>query len=133
MTPDKDDPTTAKNPSLRPVVFYGGGELRPPIVGPTNERTAEDERKSIDNAQRRAKVKETEQAIELRETYSGYSFLLVVGWLFAVLAILVLHGCKSNTFSLSSNVLIALLTATSAKVIGIFYFVSRYLFPEQGS
>lgn len=53
-----------------------------------------------------------------------------------VLILLVCQGVNSffgtTTFHLDDKVLIAAIGSTTANVIGLFYVVAKYLFPESG-
>ncbi len=64
----------------------------------------------------------------------GRVFWLVVGWLIFVGIVVVADGIKpvwnNDRFDLSDPVLIALITTTTINVIGLFFIVLRYLFPN---
>ncbi len=64
--------------------------------------------------------------IEDRKSYAGKIFILICLWLFAVLLIVVVVGCKGMT--LSDTVLVALITTTTINVLGLFLVVANYLF-----
>ena len=68
------------------------------------------------------------QEIKERLKYSGRLFWLLVVWLIAVVAIIVLHGFSAWGFDLSSNVLMMLIGSTTFNVIGMFLIVAKYLF-----
>ncbi|GHT50590.1 hypothetical protein AGMMS49982_06180 [Bacteroidia bacterium] len=61
-----------------------------------------------------------------RKDYALKIFWLLVGFLIVTLGMTTASGV--GLLGLSDNVLIALLTTTSADVIGIFVFVVKYLF-----
>lgn len=67
---------------------------------------------------------------EMRVAYANNIFSLVCIYLCVVGIILWQSGKQLNGFQLSDNVLIALLTTTTANVIGLFTFVVKYLFPN---
>jgi len=53
---------------------------------------------------------------------------IVIGWLAAVLAILVLAGCKCLV--MSDRLLITIVSASVVKVLGLLMVVVRHLFPQ---
>lgn len=66
---------------------------------------------------------------ELRRTYTPYLFYMTVAWLVFV-AILV--SLSAAGFSkLTDPVLIALITTTTANVVGLFVIAARWLFPSK--
>ena len=96
--------------------------------------TAQDferEQKQLELNQKQTEVDKARQTLALREDHSEKLFLVMVGWLIGVFLILLLHGCKTNHFSLADNVLVTLLAATTAKVVGLFYLVTGHLFPKR--
>ena len=78
------------------------------------------------NKEREANLKNLNQNIEQRKDYAHKIFCLISGWLF--FTAIVTLGCATNSLYLSENVIIALLTTSSANVILIFIYVVRYLF-----
>ncbi len=82
--------------------------------------------KLFKNKEREANLKNINQNIEQRKDYAHKIFCLISGWLF--FTALITLGCATNNLELSENVLIALLTTSSANVILIFIYVVRYLF-----
>ena len=78
------------------------------------------------NKEREANLKNLNQNIEQRKDYAHKIFCLISGWLF--FTAIVTLGCATNNLYLSENVIIALLTTSSANVILIFIYVVRYLF-----
>ena len=67
---------------------------------------------------------------EMRVAYANKIFSLVCIYLCVVGVMLWQGGMELSGFQLSDNVLIALLTTTTANVIGLFTFVVKYLFPN---
>lgn len=91
------------------------------------------EEKQIDEELKRADLKSKHQDITERKKYTGRIFWLIVGWLIAVLVILLLQGFYKIWkvyFLLSDNVILALIGGTTANVLGIFIIVTKYLFPK---
>lgn len=75
--------------------------------------------------------------VELRKLRSGYAwklFLLLCFWVTAILTLLICQGANSffgtRAFHLDDTVLIAAIGSTTVNVIGLFYVVVRYIFPE---
>jgi hypothetical protein len=66
-----------------------------------------------------------------RREFSRSIFRVTVAWMFLVLAVVCL--CASSKWHLSDSVLIALITTTTATVIGIFIIVANYLFNRDKS
>lgn len=55
-------------------------------------------------------------------------FVLVVTWLFVVVLFVLAAAFKLWGFILADSVLIALITSTTATVLGLFHYVARWLF-----
>ena len=55
-------------------------------------------------------------------------FVMVVTWLGIVVWFVYLAAYKINGFYLPDSVLIALITSTTATVLGLFHYVARWLF-----
>ena len=66
-----------------------------------------------------------------RLKYAERLFSLVSGWLAGVGLIILFEGFHYNYFNLSDSVLLALLGTTTVNVLGLFYVVTRYLFPSK--
>ena len=89
---------------------------------------AEIEALKIDNKIKSETLESKKQDREERKKYAMYSLYFLTGYMALVFAILFLAGFKLLGFELSNAVLIALITTTTANVIGIFAFVMMYLF-----
>ena len=63
-----------------------------------------------------------------RKIYASRALIVLLIYMLCVLAILFCNGFRYHNFSLDNSVLIALITTTTANVIGIFAFVMMYLF-----
>lgn len=70
------------------------------------------------------------QNINARKEYATKIFGLIKVWLGSILALVFLSGIgkAKNLFTLSDSVLIALITTTTASVVGLFVIVVNYLF-----
>jgi hypothetical protein len=102
----------------------------------------------------KAELEDFKQEIENRRIYTGKLYRLMLGWMIAVLVIVVVTGIHEpatpaiaqagsrswwtqtlawiTAFKLSDNVLLALIGGLSASVIGLFLVVANYLFPRRG-
>src|SRR4051794_20125860 len=96
--------------------------LPPAPTGQSDEPTREYTPEGMDDRQ---------LDIELRTKYSAYLFWLVVGWLGAVMAVMLAQGFAYGMFKLADSVLIALLGTTTVNVLGLFVIVARYIFPRR--
>ena len=98
----------------------------------------EAEVEDLERAQKEAELllrdleaKQFEQNIRERREYATLIFCLTLCWLVIIISVLVLQGFSSwTTFSLSDNVLMALIGGTTVNVVGTLYIVLKYLFPE---
>jgi hypothetical protein len=77
----------------------------------------------------RAGTKGRIQDIKERKKYAALIYWLLCTWLYALFSLLLL--CGLSILHISDKVLIALITGTTADVIGIFYIVVAYLFPKE--
>jgi hypothetical protein len=66
-----------------------------------------------------------------RKLYAGRLFVLSLVWLLAIAVFLFLAGW--GKLKVADSVLIALITTTTANVLGLFYIVARWLFPNKNS
>lgn len=63
-----------------------------------------------------------------RKIYADNIFTFLCFYMIIMFIILFKHGCLFNGFELTDSVVIALITTTTANIIGIFILVVRYLF-----
>lgn len=63
-----------------------------------------------------------------RKRYANCIFVFLCVYMILVFVVLILCGCCDIRFSLNDSVIIALITTTTANIIGIFVFVVKYLF-----
>lgn len=89
---------------------------------------AELEAMAIENKLRAEELKQREQDREQRKLYAIRTLWFLIGYMTLVFAVLMFSGFKACGFNLSDGVLIAIVTTTTANVIGIFAFVMMYLF-----
>ena len=119
-------PTPSGDPDLGLVREEAPEELSPLSVA---RQLAE--REHLENRRLRAIIDDLEQDRAQRKQYSARLFWLVVGWLFAVGGVLLLHGFSAWSFELSEIVLTTLISTTTVSVLGLFTIVARYLFPNR--
>lgn len=86
------------------------------------------EKKALDSERRKAELEDFRQDIVQRKTYANRLFIMTVGWLVFIGLVISAHGSVGVAFELSDSVLIALITTSTATVIGIFLVVAKYLF-----
>lgn len=78
-------------------------------------------------------LRQIDEIVESRKEFANKIFLLVVCWLVALGAVVLLVGFKSETgFELDSKVVLALIGGTTLNVLGIFTIVTNFLFPKNG-
>lgn len=73
---------------------------------------------------------ELQDNILRRGNWGNRVFWLLLGWLFAVVAVLFLEGFHYHGFHLENSVLIAFIGSTTADVVGLGYIVANYLFAK---
>lgn len=96
--------------------------------------TLEKEQLRVEIEKLRAELDSFKQDIQQRRTFAPKLYLLTCWWLGSVTLILLLQGLSEGRlhfFRLSDSVLIALLGTTTVNVVGLFYVVAKYLFPEK--
>lgn len=81
-----------------------------------------------------AKVKSVHQDIDERKNYAAKIFKLICWWVAGLLTVVCLSSWAGATrFRTATSVLLALVGSTTATVLGLFYIVAHYLFPDRGS
>lgn len=132
-------PNNPVNPASDPPPEIAEGDIeqiaRAEIAGLPPDPLVEDEQRSLATGlplkEQRRKQELTEQH-ELHETRLGYVprlFWLIVAWLAITSIFLAFAGFHSWGFTLSEKILIALITSTTANVLGLFYVVAKWLYP----
>lgn len=86
----------------------------------------ESEGEKIKNKRRKAELKSYKQDVRERKNYASRIYQMLAFWLLFTGCTLFL--CAIGKIHLSDNVLITLLTTSSANVIAIFIYVVKYLF-----
>lgn len=66
-----------------------------------------------------------------RNEYANRVLRIVVGWLSALLLLIVLQGFSILQFRISDGVLMALIIGTTVIFFGIFRVIMNYLFPKR--
>jgi hypothetical protein len=78
---------------------------------------------------REFKITEAKDVHQARIQYLFKLFCLIVGWLAVVVVFVGLTGLRAWHFELSDGVLIALITSTTATVLGLFIVAAKWLYP----
>jgi len=87
--------------------------------------------KQLDNQLKSEKLLGVTQDRKERKKFANKLYWFLVGFMVCVFFLLFLSGHKCIKFTLDNSVLIALITTTSANVIGIFIYVVKYLFHKR--
>lgn len=87
---------------------------------------ADDEHK-----ERVEKLQSLKQDREQRKEFAVKIYRLICCWLCGIAVLLLLRAWNCGGFYLSDSVLIAIITSTSANVIGLLAIVVLYLFPRR--
>jgi hypothetical protein len=90
----------------------------------------EEEIDDLDAQQRKLFLADLQQDIDLRREFAGKIYWLVIIWVLAILAIVVLQGFRICNFELSNSVLLALIGSSTLNIVGLLYVVTHYLFPK---
>ena len=69
---------------------------------------------------------------ELRLSYTGRIYWMVVAWLVCVVICLAFAGFSAYGFKLSDTVLVAILSTTTVNAIGLFVLVAKWMYPSGG-
>ncbi|TGG96419.1 MAG: hypothetical protein ERJ67_00845 [Aphanocapsa feldmannii 277cV] len=82
-------------------------------------------------------LRQLKDTYELRKQSADKLFKLIICWLASVMTFLFLAAFEVNwywlkeiSFNISDNVLIALITSTTASVLGLYVIVAKWLFPN---
>ena len=83
---------------------------------------------TVANKIRNEELENRRQDRAQRKVYADNLFTFLCFYMILVFFIFYKSGSLYNSFELSDSVIIALITTTTANIIGIFAFVVRYLF-----
>ena len=108
-------------------------------IGEQDDGERDGETASLHNAERddlndqhvQEQIADLRQDREQRKKYSESIFHLVVAWLVVLALIVVMDGACCVRFQVSERVLLALIGSTTASIFGLFYVVTKYLFPKR--
>ena len=98
------------------------------IKGHDITSSEEDSAQRIAIEDRREDLENKRQNRNQRKSYGNKLFVFLCVYMILVFIVLFFCGFSLFGFTLSDTVLVALITTTTANVIGIFAFVVRYLF-----
>jgi hypothetical protein len=106
----------------------------PPTDAPDDR--ARDELRVLELAAQKEQVRGLSQDIDERRKYANRIFYMVSTWLAIVAYIVVAQGFglgffNHGPFHLSDSVVIALVTTSTATVVGCLLIVATYLFPKR--
>ena len=107
-----------------------GPDEEPAATQPDSQTQAWKDRQAKDLGE--LEIKGLEYVLAQRETYAKWLFRVFLIWLALVLGAVYLQAWNLAGFELSDGVLIALLTTSTATIVGVILVVARFLFPEDG-
>lgn len=96
------------------------------------KQKSELDKRRIEINKSQAELDDLRQDIKLRKRFAWAGYWMSIGWLIAILHIIISDGLHLWSFSLSDSVLLALIGTTTANVLGVLYIVMRYLFDKKG-
>ena len=130
MVPPPDDPNPVSSGLEKLVSSDAGGEPTP--LKEEADLALQGKKEKADVIRQGLENLDYAKDIEARDKYARRLFLLVVGWILAVFAIVLLQGFLGHVdkqiFYLSDGVVIAFISGTTANVLGLLAIVVRYLF-----
>jgi hypothetical protein len=92
------------------------------------DNKANEELRRYKNDRRELKLKDFEQLINQKRTFSVYIFILVSVWLTMVLGIVIFNGFGFFNFGLSEKIIITLIGSTTVNILGLLVIVLKYIF-----
>jgi len=121
----------------RPIGLESITERLPGVFNPDAVANAAEERLWLENKRLQSQVEDLEQDRKERRKYAQRIFYMVVGWLIAMILIVVATGVRWPWahqyigFDLAERIVLTLITTTTVSVVGIFLIVASYLFPKR--
>lgn len=107
-------------------------DIVPEPISEVPDKQAKSEAAFFNRELSKAQIADIRQDTEERKRYSGKIFWLVTGWLASVLVIVVAEGFGvAIGFNLPNSTLLALVTTTTAGIVGTLTIVVRYLFSRR--
>ena len=95
------------------------------------EKVYRDREKEAEVQTKEHALQELRVMFDERKRYSSWLFNLSAYWLMFIGAFLLFAGAEK--IKVADSVLIALITTTTANVLGLFYIVARWLFPNKNT
>ena len=109
--------------------FLSNLEEKPSGVSPKEESILENlnnDDKRMDNLA----VKDKEVDIDLKERYGNTILNILIGWLFFV-GVIIFSQLGTVSHKLSDEILITLITTSTANIIALPVIILKYLFPKK--
>jgi len=97
------------------------------------EKDLEHQKAEVELEHQRTLITGLRNDIKQRFTYANRIFALIVGWLFALVVLVLLQGFGGAfcyEFNLDNDVLITFIGGTTVNVLGLFGIVVAYLFKK---
>lgn len=74
------------------------------------------------------RIQEFEELIGVRKKYAKWIFAITIIWLVFVAFVIIVQGYRICTFTLSNGVMIAIITTSTANILGLLYIVLRFVY-----
>jgi len=104
------------------------GEINKDLTPSTEEREIS---MSLDHKLGEEKLKGLEQDREERKAYANKIFSFVKWYMIVVAAFISLSAVEYVPFNIPEKIQLMILGTTTTNVLGMFYFVAKYLFPNR--
>jgi len=108
------------------------GDVAPVPIGHGKHDSAKllkEEALFLEHEKKSLEVEQQRQIVTSRPQLSKWTLRLGIGWICVSVALVVLDGL--HWLDIADSVLIALLTNTTATVLGLAYIVLKHFFPEE--
>jgi hypothetical protein len=116
--------------SQEPATIQGITEQVLPDIPDVPDSETEEEITNFEQQHNKLVLQDHSQNIKLRKEFATKIYWLVIGWVAAILAILILEGFRICNFSLTNSVMLALIGSSTLNIVGLLYVVTHYLFPK---
>lgn len=123
-SPSQPPPDSQANPTLDSIVPAPQDQSNRGLI------FLDLEIKATELEKQRLLNKELGENITKRADWARHVLKLLIGWLVAVIAVLLCQGFSIRGFHLDSSIVIAFIGTTTANVLALGYIVANYLFPK---